>query len=58
MYFIVAGQDVGLCAERSQIQNVTLFCLDYFGDVNNRLSDHLALGDLIRLIAAGTAFIV
>jgi hypothetical protein len=37
----------------------SLFDLEYyFGDVNYRLSAHLALGDLIRLIAAGTAFIV
>ena len=39
--------------------NYQMFGLEYyFGDVNYRLSAHLALGDLIRLIAAGTAFIV
>ena len=44
---------------RSQIQSVSLFGLKYyFGDANYRLSAHLALRDLIRLIAAGTAFIV
>jgi len=30
----------------------------YFGDVSNGLSARLALGDFIRSIAAGTAFIV
>src|SRR5260221_1992112 len=30
----------------------------YFGDVSNGLSAHLALGDFIRPIAAGTVFIV
>src|SRR6266404_8052461 len=30
----------------------------YFGDVSNGVSAHLALGDFIRPIAAGTVFIV
>ncbi len=52
------GRYVGIA-----IVAVAALCFNYqmfgfFGDVNYRLSAHLALGDLIRLIAAGTAFIV
>ena len=53
----ILGSAKDACA--AKIQNVNLFGLeDYFRDVNCRLSAHLALGDLIRLITAGTAFIV
>ena len=47
----------GLIGLRIQIQNDSLSAC-YFGDVSNGLSAHLALGDFIRSIAAGTAFIV
>ena len=48
----------GLVSLRVQIQKVGLFGLHfYLGDVSNRLSVHLALGEFIRSIAAGTAFI-
>jgi hypothetical protein len=49
----------GFVSLRVQIRNIGLFGFHiYFGDVSNGLSAHLALGDFIRPIAAGTIFIV
>jgi len=50
----------GFVSLRVQIRNIGLFGFHsyYFGDVSNGLSAHLALGDFIRPIAAGTVFIV
>jgi hypothetical protein len=49
----------GFVSLRVQIRNFGLFGFHVtFGDVSNELSAHLALGDFIGPIAAGTVFIV